>query len=582
MFLVPKKTIVEDVMSKKYITVYENEKLSCALENMLKKNLKDIFILDDEEKLKGLISLTDISRIKVKKLEEDLPIKEYMIKNLIPVEKTTSLLECRNTMIKNEIGRLPVVENGYLMGVIRVEEIRDYFYMKMEEVGEKLNHIINNIHEAVCVVDKEGMVIIWNKNSEKLYDVLAKDILGEKLQDFFPEAALLMVLNTKKPLDDIYHSPRKDSEVVVSAHPIFIDGEFVGAVSTDRDVTQVKKLSYQLEKATSTLAFLESEVKKFSSDNFGNIIGKSHKLIKTIEIARQVAKTNASILILGESGTGKEVFSRAIHNYSGREGLFVPVNCSAIPNELFESEFFGYEGGAFTGASRKGRMGIFELAQNGTVFLDEIADLPMHMQAKLLRVLQEREIRRVGGEKTVGINVRIISATNKDLKEMVEKEAFREDLYYRLNVVEIKLPPLRERQADVVLLIHYFLKEMCEKNNKPIPEVEKEVIDILQSYEWKGNIRELKNTIEHLVVLFKDNVIDRDLIPNYILERTKKTVEKEETVLDLNKAILKVEIDTIENALKISRGNKAKAAKLLNIPRSTLYYKMDTYNIKCQ
>lgn len=579
MFLIPKTTMVKDVMSRNFISVYEYEKLSLSLEIMLKNNLKELFVLDDNKNLKGIISLTDISKIKSQNLSEDVFVKNFMRKSLITINRNTSLLECRNIMIKNKIGRLPVVENGYIIGVIREEEIRDYFYMKMEEVGEKLNHIINNIHEAVCVVDNEGIVIIWNKNAEKLYGVLSNDILGKKLEKFFPEAVLLIVLNTKKPIDDTYHSPRKDTEVVVSAQPIFIDGEFVGAVSTDRDVTQVKKLSYQLEKATNTLEFLESEVKKFSSDNFENIIGKSEKLIKTIGIARQVAKTNASILILGESGTGKEVFSRAIHDYSGKRGLFVPVNCSAIPSELFESEFFGYESGAFTGASRKGKTGIFELANNGTVFLDEIADLPMHMQAKLLRVLQENEIRRIGGEKTISINVRIISATNKDLKEMVEKEKFREDLYYRLNVVEINLPPLRERKGDIALLIHSFLKEVCEKNNKEMPKIDKKVIDILQSYEWKGNIRELKNTIEHLVVLSSDNIIDEELVPDYIFERVNKRIKTEEYPLDLNEAILKIEVETIKRALNLSNGNKAKAAKILNIPRSTLYYKIDTYKI---
>jgi transcriptional regulator with PAS, ATPase and Fis domain len=580
LFLIPKTTLVKDAMSKDFIMVYEEDKLKLCLEEMLKNNLTDIFVIDENKNIRGLLTLTDIAKIKIKKLNEYLPIKNFMSKEIVTVTKDISLLECRNIMIKNKIARLPVVENRSLIGVIRVEQLRDYFYMKMEELGGKLNHIINHIYEAVCVVDKEGIVVIWNKNSEKLYKVLAKDIIGKKLKDFFPKAILLKVLETRMGVADVYHCPpRKDTDVVVSAHPIFIDGEFVGAVSTDRDITQVKKLSYQLEKANSTLKFLENEVKKFSSSNFGNIIGKSQKLIKTIETARQVAKTNASILILGESGTGKEVFARAIHDYSQREGLFVPVNCSAIPSELFESEFFGYEAGAFTGASKKGKIGIFELANNGTVFLDEIADLPMHMQAKLLRVLQEKEIRRVGGEKTININVRIISATNKNLKKMSEEETFREDLYYRLNVVELSLPPLRERDGDIVLLIHNFLKEMCEQNNKKIPQIEREVIDILQNYEWRGNIRELKNTIEHLVVLSKDDTITKELVPNYIMEKVNKKIKKEEYPMDLNKAVLKVEIDTIKRALKISGGNKAKAAKLLNIPRSTLYYKMDLYKI---
>ncbi|MCT4507799.1 MAG: sigma 54-interacting transcriptional regulator [Tepidibacter sp.] len=581
MFSIPKKTLVKEVMSDKYIKVYYKEELSVCLDKMLKNNLDDVYIVDEDEKLIGLLSLTDISKTKKSDLNCGNLIENFMIKDIKTISKNESLIDCRNTMIENKIARLPVVQNGYLIGVIRNDQIRDYFYMKMEEIGSKLNHIINNIHEAVCVVDKDGYVIVWNKNSEKLYNIKSKVILGKKLEKFFPKGILLKVLKTKKAVDEVYHSPpRKDSDVIVTGQPIFIDGELVGAVSTDRDITQVKRLSSQLQRANDTLKFLENEVKKFSSDNFGNIIGKSEKLTKSIQTARQVAKTNASILILGESGTGKEVFSRSIHDYSQREGLFVPVNCSAIPSELFESEFFGYESGAFTGANRKGKMGIFELANNGTVFLDEIADLPIQMQAKLLRVLQEKEVRRVGGEKTITINVRVISATNKDLNEMIEKEEFREDLYYRLNVVELNLPPLRERHGDIAILIHKFLKDICAQNSKTVPEIDLEVMDILRNYTWKGNIRELKNTIEHLVVLSKDNIIKKDLIPKYIYDNMNKTTNYQNYPMDLNQAIAKLEQDTIKKALNMSAGNKAKAAKYLNIPRSTLYYKMNQYKIE--
>ncbi|WFD11231.1 sigma-54 dependent transcriptional regulator PrdR [Tepidibacter hydrothermalis] len=581
MFLIPKKTLVQEAMSDKYIQVHYTDELSVCLEKMLKNNLDDIYIVDEDKKLIGLLSLTDISKTKKSDLNNGNPIKNFMIKDMDIISKDESLLDCRNMMIKNKIARLPVVENGHLIGVIRSDQIRDCFYMKMEELGSKLNHIINNIHEAVCVVDKDGHVVVWNKNSEKLYNVKSDMILGKKLEEFFPKGILLKVLKTKEAVDDVYHSPpRKDTDVIVTAQPIFIDGEFVGAVSTDRDITEVKRLSRQLQKANDALKFLENEVKKFSSDDFGNIIGKSEKLTKSIQTARQVAKTNASILILGESGTGKEVFSRAIHDYSQREGLFVPVNCSAIPSELFESEFFGYEAGAFTGANRKGKMGIFELANNGTVFLDEIADLPMQMQAKLLRVLQEKEVRRVGGEKTIKVNVRVISATNKDLKEMIENEEFREDLYYRLNVVELNLPPLRERHGDIVILIHKFLKDICDQNSRTIPEIDPEVMEILRNYKWKGNIRELKNTVEHLVVLSKKDIITKDLVPKYIMENVNKTTNSQNYPMDLNQAISKLEQDTIKKALNMSEGNKAKAAKYLNIPRSTLYYKMDQYQIK--
>ena len=224
-------------------------------------------------------------------------------------------------------------------------------------------------------------------------------------------------------------------------------------------------------------------------------------------------------------------------------------------------------------------MGIFELAKEGTVFLDEIADLPISMQAKLLRVLQERELRRVGGEKTIKIDTRIISATNKDLLQLIKEDKFREDLYYRLNVVEIDLPPLRERKEDIVVLIHKFIKEIGEQNNKEDLDISKEALNILQRYEWKGNIRELKNTIENLVVLSRGNIIEKEDIPTYILESNIENNLDEDYPLDLNKAITQLEVNTIKKALDISNGNKSKAAKILNIPRTTLYYKLEQYQI---
>lgn len=224
-------------------------------------------------------------------------------------------------------------------------------------------------------------------------------------------------------------------------------------------------------------------------------------------------------------------------------------------------------------------MGIFELAKDGTLFLDEIADMPLNMQAKLLRVLQEREIRRIGGEDTVKVNARIISATNKNLKELVLKEKFREDLYYRLNVVEINVPPLRERKDDIPLLIHNFIEILCKENKKSILNISKDAINLLQNYTWKGNIRELRNTIENLVVLTNDSNITPKDLPDYIIKSVENNVDEEIYPLDLAKATQRIETLNILKALKISNGNKAQAAKILNIPRTTLYYKIDRYKI---
>jgi len=575
------KTILsKDVMSKEFVSVDDRSKVKDCLEIILKNNIKDLLVTDERGKLSGILTLTDISKLKANgKYEENDPVGKHMVKGVITARPENTILECRNIMIKNSIGVLPVLKGNEIEGIIRQSHIRDFFYMKIEEVSKKLSHIIDSIHEAICVVDADGIVNIWNKNSEKLYNMPAERIVGKNIVDFFPDAAISKVLKNQKEIENEYHSPRKDTYIIISALPIYINGEFVGVVSTDRDVSEVRNLSKKLESAKTKLSFLEDEVKKFSG-SFGTIIGKSSNLVKKVETARHVAKSDASIIITGESGTGKEVFARAIHEQSEKKGLFVPVNCSAIPGELFESELFGYDPGAFTGASKKGKMGIFELANEGTVFLDEIGDMPMYMQAKLLRVLQEREIMRVGGERKIKVDVRIISATHKDLQKMVQAGEFREDLFYRLNVVEINLPPLRERREDILLLVDHFLKELCAKSKRAVPKIEKDVLMLLQNYEWKGNIRELKNTVEHLIVLNREDVIDMDIVPRYILDNVEMKKSGEEYPLDLAAAVEKVEKNTIIKALEMSNGNKAKAAKILNIPRSTLYYKIESYKMQ--
>ena len=582
MFSIPEMKKVEDVMDLNFNTINENESIKIAIGEIIKANKKTLVALDDDGHMSGVISITDIHNLGINPEIENVKVKDVMKKSVVSVKKGMPIDECRDLMIKENIGILPVVSDyGEIEGILRQEHIRDYLYMQLEDYGITLKYIIGQIKEGICAVNKEGIVILWNSFMEKRYDIRSEDIVGKPISEFLEDTICERVLKRRIGISDVYYTHKKlDMYGLVHANPIFFGGEFVGVVCTELDVTEARNLSFELEKTNEKLKYLQDEVKNLSNGVFERILGKSDKIEKAKAIAKQVAKTSSSIFIWGESGTGKEVFSRAIHEQSGRKGAFVPVNCSAIPPELFESEFFGYESGAFTGANKKGKSGIFELAKDGTVFLDEIADLPLNMQAKLLRVLQEKEVRRVGGEKTIKINPRIISATNKDLEKMVKEEKFREDLYYRLNVVEIKIPPLRERKEDIGILLHYFLDEMCRENKKPHMTLSKEAYKILENYKWKGNIRELKNTVENMVVLSSSNIIEKDDIPSYILENSRIDDNEEEYPLDLTSAIEKLEVKNINKALEMAGGNKAKAAKILNIPRTTLYYKLDLYNIK--
>jgi len=304
---------------------------------------------------------------------------------------------------------------------------------------------------------------------------------------------------------------------------------------------------------------------------FTGIVGKSKEMGKTFKLIEKVALSNCSVLLRGESGTGKELVAQAIHcNSSRMEKPIVPVNCAALPEALLESELFGYEKGAFTGASTR-KLGKFEGASGGTIFLDEIADMSLPMQAKILRVVKEQSFERIGGTKSVKVDIRLISATNKDLEKAIAKGLFREDLYYRLNVVTIYLPPLHERKEDIPLLVNYFLKRNNRVNGRKIKSISAEALDLLMDYEWPGNVRELENVIERALVLTNNNVI----LPDDIFLRSwKRTLDSEIISSPRSISLLEGEKTLIQKALKSTHWNQTKAAKLLRIHRNTLRRKI--------
>ena len=586
MFKVPSKENLEDVMQKDFVTADENLKVEDVFEDLI-TNKKTVITVDrNKNMITGYIGILDIANLVQKKgtSYRQAVLKDIVKKEFIMIDRSynfrtyTKFLEDENYMYI-------VVEDDSVVGYLNAYYVKQNNYPFLNEEFTTLKDIINQVNEGISAIDRDGVVILWNKFMQKRYNITSDEIVGRKMSDYLVDTISERVLTTRQAMSDVYYTKKNmagtDLYGVVHAFPVFHKEEFVGVVCTEVDVTDASKLSKELELTQEKIKYLEEEVKSLSIGEFDKILGKSYPLEKAKNMAKQVAKTNSSIMINGESGTGKEVFARAIHKYSEREGTFIPVNCSAIPQELFESEFFGYEPGAFTGATKNGKPGIFELANKGTLFLDEIGDMPYNMQAKLLRVLQEREIMRVGGNEIIKIDVRVISASNKDLAAMVKEETFREDLYYRLNVVEINLPSLRERGGDVAILIYEFLEEQCKINNKPFLKISKEALDMLQRYEWKGNIRELKNTMENMVVLSNRDTLEVEDIPVYIRHKVESKEDKETMYpMDLNMAVQILEKNKIQEALEKTSGNRSKAAKILNIPRTTLYYKMDQYGIR--
>ncbi|MBS4030565.1 MAG: sigma 54-interacting transcriptional regulator [Clostridiales bacterium] len=455
---------------------------------------------------------------------------------------------------------------------VRLEELRQYFLTVLEGSGE-----------IIIITDDQLKALYLNQKAESFYNIKKEDVIGHNLMSFFPSVVLKDVLFSGVPVQESYHQPKPGLYVLINSLPVKAGDRLVGGVSLEQDITRMVNLNKEVTKANSKLSFLQKEIDKIHSDEgkaFSGIHGHSPRLKEVVSVANKVALTNAAVLIRGESGTGKELFARAIHKVSRRrECPFIAINCGAIPPNLFESELFGYDGGAFTGADKKGKKGAFELADGGTLFLDEIGEMQYTMQVKLLRVLQENVFFRVGGAKEVKVNVRIVAATNKDLEKMVEEGVFRRDLYYRLNVVSMEIPPLRERKGDIPELVYEFINEYSQSHNKKVDDISSDLMAAFLKYNWPGNVRELRNIIERLVILTEGNLINKDYLPPLLLEKLKHKTARESQDILLDTATKNVEREIIMKTLRDVRGNKTKAAQVLGIPRSTLYYRLHTLGL---
>lgn len=454
-------------------------------------------------------------------------------------------------------------------------------------------YILDNIPDAITVVDMERKVIFFNSTSEEYFGVLKKDIIGKDVRKFFPNAILPRVLELKTSYHNIYNSPRENSYVVSSAVPLKdIQGNMIGGLALDRDITEIVKLSEQLNKTQTNLLQLEKEYSKITSSGeayFSKIISNNANFIQIINLCKNISKSPLNILLKGESGTGKEMFAKAIHFESGRMGKYIPINCSAIPKELFESELFGYEAGAFTGAKVEGKKGKFEEAEGGTLFLDEIGDMPMELQPKLLRILEDGVVTRIGGNKPRKIDVRIISATNKDIRTLIKEDKFRKDLYYRLDVFQVNIPPLRERRGDIVLLANKFIQEFCMEQGINIIEIPNEILNIFSEYNWDGNVRELRNVIQRSVIYASQSgkdKIEKEYLPSHMqniqvdeINNVINVNEIKQYETGLEEYLGKIEKRIIQKTLRDFNYNKSEAAKHLKIPRATLYYKIEKYEI---
>jgi len=487
--------------------------------------------------------------------------------------------------------RSPILNGNTIVGAVAVfQDITELQLVAAELENVKslkstLESAIESIFEGIVIVDNKGRITMINQAYCEFLGVEAGKVIGQYVADVIPNTRMHVVAQGgKAEVTDIQRINQHNC--VVTRIPIVKDGERVGAVGkvVFKDVKDLKLLSVKLNKLQFEVDYYKEELRKAYGGKytFDNIIGDSEKMQWTKAIAIKAAKGNSTVLILGESGTGKELFAHSIHNDSLRhDGPFIKVNCAAVPENLLESELFGYDDGAFTGAKKGGKPGRFELANGGTIFLDEIGDMPLSMQAKMLRVLQEKEFERVGGTKTIKLDLRIIAATNRDLEKMIEEGAFRQDLYYRLNIISLNISPLRERVDDISMLCSMLLKKINKQTQHCVEGVSASALQLLMSYLWPGNVRELENMLERAINLMDDDefLINPENLPP-VLKKINKVKERVDSEDNLSGLLGDTERLAMLKALETVGGNKSEAAKLLGIHRSGFYQKMRKYNIK--
>lgn len=444
---------------------------------------------------------------------------------------------------------------------------------------ERLQMILESVQDGICVVDRSGEVTYVNPSYLRIVHKTPEMVVGQNVFEKAADGNRCAVLRSGIARIGSIRHKKDGTTIVANVNPIFVDGEIAGVVSVIKDITEIQTLMERLSQVSAKAEYLEQELlrTKKTAQAFANYIGKSGKVVDVLALASKAADSSANVLIRGESGTGKEVIAEGIHYASGRRrGPFIRVNCGAIPSALLESELFGHEKGAFTGAVRR-KLGKFELANHGTIFLDEIGELDKNLQVKLLRVLQQKEFDRVGGEETIHVDVRIIAATNRDLEAMVREGTFRDDLYYRLNVIPIILPPLRDRPDDIPLLVEHFIEKISKENKKDVRGITPDAMQMFMHYRWPGNVCELENVIERVITLMDTDLITAAVLPSYIKgDIAGREVQSlaDDTVLPWEE----YEKQIIANALRQGTSFNG-AAKLLRISHKTVAAKARKYGL---
>jgi len=459
-------------------------------------------------------------------------------------------------------------ESAFRVAFMEAEKVAGARLLEKERT-QQFQVLVDCSMEGIIGVDRENMIRVFNPSAAKILRLSTAATIGRDIREILPQHYIVGCLqHGKEYLGDILRINQVN--ILLNIAPIKVANEITGAIVTFQEASRIVEMEEKIRKEL----YSKGVVAQY---RFEQILGISAEITEVKRIAQEFSAIDATVLISGASGTGKELFAQSMHNSSlRRKGPFVAVNCASLPSNLMESELFGYVEGAFTGANRKGKPGLFELAHKGTIFLDEISEMDKYGQSRLLRVIQERQVRRLGDDKNIPVDVRIIAASNRNLFRLVREGVFREDLFYRLNVLTLNLPVLKERMGDVRFLAEYFLTEMCKKLNKTLT-VENAALQLLESYEWTGNIRELRNFMERLAIMVRGTTVTAEAITAMFQNREfdiARHYSSAETVEDPNEKI------QIIAALRAANFNQTEAARQLGVDRSTLYRKMKRYAIE--
>ncbi|MFJ8527488.1 sigma 54-interacting transcriptional regulator [Bacillus sp. NPDC094106] len=487
-----------------------------------------------------------------------------------------------------------VYKDGKEDGSIVILENKGKSILSLESTISRYENALNLLSECILGVNEQGIINFFSGAYARFLGIDdPKEAIGKHCTEIVENTRMHIIVKTGQM--EIGHIQRINSQnVIANRIPIMKEGRIIGAIGKImfHDIQQFKALADQISTMESKLSYYQTELKRLQEGRFSfqSIVGESLKMEEVKTMALKVSKSRSTVLIRGESGTGKELFANAVHHASPRaDGAFIRLNCAAIPRDLLEAELFGYEEGAFTGAKKGGKPGKIELAHKGTLFLDEIGDMSLDMQVKLLRVLQEKEIERIGGTKTHKIDVRFIAATHRNLREMVQRGEFREDLYYRLNVFAIDIPPLRERKEDMVHLTEFLIQKLNEELGSSILSLDERVKGIFMEHDWPGNIRELENVLERAMNVVEGTVIQVHHLPVYLRQKDLEEElyheifaadqEENEMSYSLQAEVESAEKRVIARALEKAAGNRKEAAELLGIHRASLYRKIERYGI---